>query len=50
VPSSPTSNVEGVAFKQFYQIWLENIVRRHPARLRTLANTPRSIGLQRRFW
>ena len=26
VPSSPVSNVEGVAFKHFYQVWLENIV------------------------
>lgn len=26
VPSSPTSNVEGLAFKRFYQVWLENIV------------------------
>lgn len=32
VPSSPTSNVNGVAFKQFYQVWLENIVRRLPNR------------------
>lgn len=26
VPSSPVSNVQGLAFKNFYQIWLENIV------------------------
>ncbi|KUL88482.1 hypothetical protein ZTR_05432 [Talaromyces verruculosus] len=25
VPSSPVSNVQGLAFKNFYQIWLENI-------------------------
>lgn len=25
VPSSPKSDVEGVAFKRFYQVWLENI-------------------------
>ncbi|EED16668.1 acid phosphatase PHOa [Talaromyces stipitatus ATCC 10500] len=25
VPSSPVSNVEGLAFKRFYQVWLENI-------------------------
>lgn len=27
VPSSPVSNVQGLAFKNFYQVWLENIVR-----------------------
>ena len=27
VPSSPFSNVQGLAFKNFYQVWLENIVR-----------------------
>ena len=26
-PSSPVSNVRGLAFDRFYQIWLENIVR-----------------------
>jgi acid phosphatase len=26
VPSSPVSNVEGVAFKHFYQVWMENVV------------------------
>ena len=25
-PFSPVSNVDGVAFKRFYQIWFENIV------------------------
>ncbi|KAF5016925.1 hypothetical protein F66182_11236, partial [Fusarium sp. NRRL 66182] len=25
VPSSPVSNVQGLAFKNFYQVWLENI-------------------------
>lgn len=26
VPSSPVSDVQGIAFKNFYQIWLENVV------------------------
>ena len=26
-PSSPVSNVSGLAFDRFYQVWLENIVR-----------------------
>jgi acid phosphatase len=26
LPSSPTSDVQGVAFNRFYQIWLENTV------------------------
>lgn len=26
VPFSPTSNVSGLAFDRFYQIWLENVV------------------------
>lgn len=26
LPLSPVSNVKGVAFNKFYQIWLENIV------------------------
>lgn len=25
-PESPTSNVKGLAFDRFYQVWLENIV------------------------
>lgn len=25
VPSSPVSNVEGVAFKRFFQVWMENV-------------------------
>jgi acid phosphatase len=25
-PYSPVSNVEGVAFNRFFQVWLENIV------------------------
>lgn len=27
LPESPTSNVKGLAFDRFYQIWVENIVR-----------------------
>lgn len=26
LPESPTSNVKGLAFDRFYQIWIENIV------------------------
>jgi acid phosphatase len=26
-PESPTSDVKGLAFDRFYQVWLENIVR-----------------------
>lgn len=26
VPESPTSDVKGLAFDRFYQVWLENIV------------------------
>lgn len=26
VPSTSTSNVEGLAFKRFYQVWMENVV------------------------
>lgn len=29
LPESPTSNVKGLAFDRFYQVWLENIVRDH---------------------
>lgn len=32
-PRSPVSNVPGLAFDRFYQIWLENIVRAYAARL-----------------
>lgn len=28
LPESPTSDVKGLAFNRFYQVWLENIVRR----------------------
>lgn len=27
LPESPVSNVKGVAFDRFYQVWLENVVR-----------------------
>ena len=30
VPESPTSNVNGVAFNRFFQIWLEESVSAHP--------------------
>lgn len=26
LPESPTSDVKGLAFNRFYQVWLENIV------------------------
>lgn len=29
LPYSPVSNVKGLAFDRFYQVWLENIVRVH---------------------
>lgn len=29
LPESPTSNVKGLAFDRFYQVWLENIVCDH---------------------
>lgn len=30
LPESPVSNVKGVAFDRFYQIWMENVVREVP--------------------
>lgn len=32
LPESPVSNVKGVAFDRFYQVWLENTVREVPDR------------------
>lgn len=35
-PYSPVSNVEGVAFNRFFQVWLENIVCDHLTNQRIL--------------
>lgn len=55
LPLSPKSDVRGVAFQRFYQVWLENVVSRASmsgtvyCRVVEVVNEP-AAGLQLRCW